>query len=152
MKTFRFLLMVLLWVGTSEGLTQQVVRIRRPYILIQIDDMTDIKVGDERFLYRTSSTGELQPVAKVEFILIRDNQYAAKIISENRSSPVELGDVLSEGLPKQQETAIRSRPKTKPRVRVGPRRSQWLSFVTIGAGLVSGAERTSRLDQPLGRG
>ncbi len=131
-------LFVLLLTGTL--FSQEIVRINRPYALVNLNENSGVKVGDEMLVSRNLPDGTVIKVARVQVLLFRDNNCAVKIISENTNYPLEEGDTLTlpssaslRRQPAQQQGSNQSR-----NIQMGPMRDQWLSYVSVSAGLVLG--------------
>ena len=128
----------LIWTGS--GYSQQVTRIRRPYILINIASTSDLKKGDQLFLYRVGDSGHPLVVGRIEVVRIQGNNCAAKILSEDRKNPIELNDRLMvqgdmsvmRSMGQREESGLQS-----GQIRYTPRRSHWISYASITAGLIS---------------
>ncbi len=139
----RILLIICTAVVLSQSIfAQEVTRVKRPYVLIDIGQEEGVKVGDEMNLYRLDAAGNPIRTARIEIITFRGTRCGAKIIVENDQYMIRNGDRLL--MP--YETEIRSkmvqRSRTNPQAmssyQYRPSRSHWLSYVSITAGLISG--------------
>lgn len=127
----------LIWTGS--GYAQRVTRIRRPYILIDIGSTSDVKKGDQLFLYRIGDAGHPLVVGRIEVVRIQGNNCAAKILSEDRKNPIDLNDrlMVQGDMSVMRDMGQSTGGRQPAQMRYTSRRSHWLSYVTITAGLIS---------------
>jgi hypothetical protein len=140
MRSLRFWLILFCIVWISNSFSQQVKRIRRPYVLLDIENYANVKLGDELLIYRIGDSEESVTIAKVEVVRIVGNDCAVKILAESQTTPIQLGDRFmalgGASEKKGPEQPPERRPTTQMQYR--PSRSHWLSYVAITAGLISG--------------
>lgn len=140
MRSLRFWLVLFCFVWIGNSFSQQVKRIRRPYVLVDIENYSNVKLGDELLIYRIGDSGESVTIAKVEVVRIVGNDCAVKILAESQTTPIQVSDrfMAVGGVSEKQslEQPTGRRPTTQMQYR--PSRSHWLSYVAITAGLISG--------------
>lgn len=128
---------------SSFTFSQEVTRVKRPYILIDVAEGEGVKIGDEMNIYRLDAAGNPVITARVEIVTFRGSRCGAKIIVEDDQFMIQTGDRLL--MPYEndirQQLIQRGPPSTEPpttQYRYNYGRSHWLSYVTITAGLISG--------------
>jgi|GEM_PF-2371560 len=136
---------------------QQVVRVNRPYILIDVASRENIHVGEVYRLYRWE--GQTAVVTgKIEALVFRAEHCAFKITEENSNNKIKAGDWLlrpDEALPQalagpaEESGAIDPMMNAAPQaeLRSSRRNRHWLSWLTIGAGVVAGGYAYHNWDQ-----
>ena len=140
MKALKFFLILscLIWVGS--GFSHQVTRIVRPYILLDIEKTSNVKIGDQLFLYRMGDDGQAGVIGKVQVVRIQGTDCGARILFEDEENPIQLGDrlmTIGETAVKQSATPSTTRAQTPSGRVFQPRNNQWISFAAVGAGLVA---------------
>jgi hypothetical protein len=95
MKNMRSLFWVLtLFFGVGAGFSQTVVKIMRPYILIDNTTISSLKVGDNAIVVRSLEDGGEKKVATAKVMVFREGKFAARIVSKEKREKIRIGDLV----------------------------------------------------------
>lgn len=130
-------------------MAQQVVRVNKPYVLIDVSAKDNIRIGETYRLYRWVGQNAVL-TGKIQALVFRDKHCAFKIIEESGLHPIhpddwllKPGEVLPQSLAGPQEQNAAGRPsamrKSSPQYRSSGFSSRWITWSAVGAGVVSGA-------------
>jgi len=145
LKIVLFVLVCLSFNGSVSG--QTVVKVKDPYILLEIGKDTDVQKDDILYIYRYDNTGKPAVVAKVQVVAMRKDLCAVKVLKKSSQYPVQPGDLVRkpaqqtitpqqdrtfEITPKEQSAA--PPPSSQPVYR--PQKIKPLTYAAFSAGLV----------------
>lgn len=125
--------LILLFCLTIAGVVhaQDVVRVNRPYALLDLPESSGITPGTVLPVERHLPSGTRVTVGRLKILFFRDTLSAAEIVNEDRFLSIQAGDRL-------QLNALRI-PEHVQRGSFGEAvRSPWISYTAAGLGLVSG--------------
>lgn len=143
-KSMGLLLVSCLWLQIPCE-AQQVVRVNRPYILVDVASKDNVHVGEVYRLYRWVAQTAVV-TGKIEALVFRAEHCAFKITQENEKQKIKIGDWLlrpGESLPQtlsgpqEQHAAGRPVATKKSTLHNSPHPRRWITWTAMGAGVVS---------------
>ncbi len=144
MKHLKYVILGLCFVFTSSVFSQKIIKVKRPYVLIDISRDSGYQIGDECLVYHPIEGGEDKLVGVVELMAYKENQCAAKIIKESTTMDIQEGDIIApyqKSGDKTGKTVKKSTPSgtvsSTPSRYAFQDKSQLPSYLSFAAGIVS---------------
>lgn len=88
------LLLILLLFNFGQIKAQEILRILDGYVLINLDEKSGYRVGDEVKVIRTNFSDKTITIGLIEIIKYKDDKCAGKIINEEKGYSIEVGDKI----------------------------------------------------------
>jgi len=144
MKHLKYVILGLCFVFTSSVFSQKIIKVKKPYVLIDISRDSGYQIGDECLVYHPIEGEEDKLVGVVELMAYKENQCAAKIIKESTTMDIQEGDIIAP-YQKSGEKTDKIVKKSTPSGIVSStqsryafqRKSQLPSYISLSAGILS---------------
>jgi len=139
MKHLKYIILLVCFVFASSVFSQKIVKVKKPYVLIDISRESGYRVGDELLVYHPGEEDEDKLVGLVELITFKGDECAAKIIKESVTTKIQVGDVIKPyqtSTPKKDKGRASTRPSTPPSYGL-QKKSQLPSYLSLTAGIIS---------------
>ena len=139
MKHLKYIILLVCFVFASSVFSQKIIKVKKPYVLIDISRESGYRVGDELLVYHPGEEDEDKLVGVVELVVFKADECAAKIIKESVSTKIQVGDVVAPyrtSAQNKDKPRVSSRPSTPSRYGL-QKKSQMPSYVTLTAGIIS---------------
>lgn len=114
-------LIFLFLIGSLSVQGQNIERVSRMHVLVDIDHTSGLKVGDRMKVLRKLDSSEMQEVGEIKVVMFKGGKTVGKILSEVSPYRIEIGDIVD---------WMGAKPS------VGINRNL-LSYLSIGTGLVA---------------
>ncbi len=144
MKHFRYLMLILCFIFTSSVFSQKIIKVKKPYVLIDISKNSGYQIGDEFLVYHPIADGEDKLVGVVELMVFKSDQCAAKIIKESITTEIQVGDIVTpyqksgeEKVPYINDNETSSTSASIQSRFAFQRKSQLPSYLSFSAGMIS---------------
>ena len=95
MKHLKYIILLVCFVFASSVFSQKIIKVKKPYVLIDISRESGYRVGDELLVYHPGEEDEDKLVGVVELVVFKADECAAKIIKESVSTKIQVGDVVA---------------------------------------------------------
>lgn len=144
MKHFRYVILGVCFVFTSSVFSQTIIKVKNPYVLIDISENSGYQIKDQFLVYHPIEGEEDKLVGVVELMAFREDQCAAKIIKESVSTKIQEGDIVSpyqvankEKMQKDKPTESSQKISSSTSPYHFQQKSQLPSYLFFTAGLIS---------------
>jgi len=144
MKHLKYVILGLCFIFASSVLSQTIIKVKKPYVLIDISRDSEYEIGDQCLVYHPMEGEEDKLVGVVELMVYKEDQCAAKIIKESVSMKIQEGDIITpyekvgEGKEQEVEKSTPSGTISSTQSRYAfQEKSQLPSYLSFAAGIVS---------------
>ena len=86
-------LLALLFVS-APAFPQSILRIVQDYVLVDIDENSGLRIGDETIVYRDTGGGSVKQIGRVRLVRYGKGKCACKIVAQKRNETVRVGDFI----------------------------------------------------------
>lgn len=143
MNRFRYLFLVFCLICSSSVFSQKVVKVKRPYVLVEMSKRKDFKVGDQLLVFRSGFDSEDKLIGLIKILVFKNNQCATEIVKENTTDHIQVGDYVvkyrKKISSKRDEKPAESVIRGSDQFSIDPvqYKSQWPSYFSFTVGLIS---------------
>ena len=94
MRVIRKVIILVFLLSFQYTFSQEILKIVNHYVLVNLDESSGVRAGDELAIYRSSSSGQIIWIGKVVIVRFGNGKCAGKILNEVRGNHVQVGDFV----------------------------------------------------------